>query len=333
MNLVKDILAGKPIALARMISMVEECDPEAFKIMTQLYESCGRAQIVGITGPPGIGKSCLINALIKQFRENKLKVGVLAVDPSSVFTGGAILGDRARMLDFASDPEVFIRSLATRGTMGGLSEAINGAIDVLDAAGKDIILIETVGVGQNEIDISNIAHTVVLVLGPGYGDGLQAIKAGIMEVCDILVVNKADQPGIENTVSDLLMLPGKISAEDVLSKLNFDFNHWSVPVARTTAIKDEGINALAELISMHLQFIKNSDQLLEKTRKRRFNQTLDLFSKHIRNEFLRLYPTDPLLEGVVGEILALKVPPTQAIERVLELFLTTWQKDKGNKKK
>ena len=309
-----------------MISMVEGRDPEVFNAMNQLYENCGSAHIVGITGSPGTGKSCLVAALIRQLREKQLSVGVLAVDPSSPFTGGAILGDRARMLDFSNDPEVFIRSLATRGSVGGLSEAVNGAVDVFDAAGKDVILIETVGVGQNEIDIVNLAHTVVLVLGPGYGDGLQAMKVGVMEVGDILVVNKADQPGAENVVSELLMLPGKIPAKAILDDTDAVLNNWQVPVTHTTAIKNEGSADLANLIAVHLQFLKTGDRLSEKNRERRVNQFYDLLSKRIHNEFLRHYLTDPALKEWVEKIGTLKMTPYQATEKVLDFMVEAWEK-------
>ncbi len=321
MDLIKGILAGEVWAIARMISMLERRDPDAFSAMKELYGKCGRAHIVGVTGPPGAGKSCLVAALIRQFREQNLSVGVLAVDPSSPFTGGSILGDRARMELFSNDPEVFIRSLATKGSVGGLAEAVNGAADVFDASGKDVILIETVGVGQNEIDIVNLAHTVLLVMVPGYGDSLQAMKAGIMEVGDILIVNKSDLPGADSVVSELRMLPGKIDAEDVLKNPETFTSDWQVPVTRTIAIKGKGLPDLSTLVGLHMQFLKNGKQLTEKNRKRRVNQFLDVLSKRIRAEFVRLYQTDLALKGWIEKIEMLKMDPYQASEQVIDFIV------------
>jgi LAO/AO transport system kinase len=321
MDFVEEILAGKVFAISKMISLVERRDPKAFNAMKQLYGKCGRAHIIGVTGPPGAGKSCLVAALVRQFRKKGLSVGVLAVDPSSPFTGGAVLGDRARMEEFSSDPEVFIRSLATRGSVGGLSEAVNGAVDIFDAAGKDIILIETVGVGQNEIDIVNLAHTVVLALVPGYGDWLQAMKAGIMEVGDILVVNKADQPGAGSLLNELCLMPGKTMARDILDNADVRMETWRVPVGLTTAIKGEGTADLASIISMHFQFLKIGNGLSEKNRERRINQFLDLLSKRMREEFVRHYQTDPALRGWIEKIKNLKLDPYQASEQVIDFIV------------
>ena len=321
MDLVQGVIDGRVLAVARMISMVERQAPEAVRAMQQIYGRCGGAHIVGITGPPGAGKSCLVAALIKQLREKDLSVGVLAVDPSSPFTGGAILGDRARMMELASDPQVFIRSLATRGSVGGLAEAVNGAVDIFDAAGKDIILIETVGVGQNEIDIVKLAHTVVLVLVPGYGDGLQAMKAGIMEVGDILVVNKADLPGAENVVSELCAIPENVAAETVLNLPDTCRSNWQVPVTRTTAVKGEGSADLVALIARHHRFLESGKRLAEKNRERRVNQFMEVLTRRIRTEFYRQYQIDQDLQRWVEKIENLKMDPYQAAQQVIDFMV------------
>ncbi len=321
MDLVDRILAGETSAIARMISLVERRDAAAPAAMNRLYGQCGRAHIIGITGPPGAGKSCLVAALVRQLRDRQRSVGVLAVDPSSPFTGGAILGDRARMEAFSSDPGVFIRSLATRGSVGGLAEAVNGAVDVYDAAGKDVILIETVGVGQNEIDIVNLAHTVILVAVPGYGDGLQAMKAGIMEVGDILVVNKADLPGADGVVGEMCGLPGKAEATRILTDPEIATDTWRVPVLPTVAIKGEGFAELVTLIDLHLKFLKTDDRIMEKNKSRRVNQFLDVLAKRIRAEFFRQVRIDPGFRRWIEKIETLQLDPYRASEEVVDFIL------------
>lgn len=326
MDLVDRILAGEIAAISRMISLVERRDPSVSTAMNRLYGHCGRAHIIGITGPPGAGKSCLVAALVRQLREHRRSVGVLAVDPSSPFTGGAILGDRARMEAFSSDPGVFIRSLATRGTVGGLAEAVNGAVDVFDAAGKDVVLIETVGVGQNEIDIVNLAHTVILVAVPGYGDGLQAMKAGIMEVGDVLVVNKADLPGAEGVLTEMCGLPGKIDAQKVLADPDPAADRWPVPVLPTVAIKGEGVVDLVTLLTLHHTFLTTEDRIREKNRTRRVNQFLDVLGKRIRAEFFRQIRIDPTFSKWIRKIETLQLDPYQASEEVIDFIIEARKK-------
>ena len=320
MELVERILAGQTAAVARMISMIERRDPGVSTAMNRLYGNCGRAHIIGVTGPPGAGKSCLVAALVRQLRDRNLTVGVLAVDPSSPFTGGAILGDRARMEAFSSDAGVFIRSLATRGTVGGLAEAVNGAVDVFDAAGMNVILIETVGVGQNEIDIVNLAHTVILVAVPGYGDGLQAMKAGIMEVGDILVVNKADLPGADGVVAEMCGLPGKQAAETLLKAPEAFLEAWSVPVLPTVAIKGEGFTDLVTLINLHMTYLKQGGRIDAKNRSRRVSQFLDVLGKRIRSAFFTQLQKDPAFKKWVAKIETLDLDPYQASEEVIEFI-------------
>ncbi len=235
------VLAGDVRAGSRVMRLLDDRDPLATEVLKALYPHTGRAKVVGITGNPGSGKSTLTNRLIAHHRALGHKVGVIAVDPSSPFSGGAILGDRIRMMEHACDPGVFIRSLATRGTLGGLSRCTGDVVHVMDAMGYDIILIETVGVGQDEIDIVRTADTTVVVVVPGLGDDIQAIKAGILEIADVFVVNKADLDGADRTVADLRGLQMLLSAMPA----------WIPPIVRTVAAKNEGVAELAAHIDLH----------------------------------------------------------------------------------
>lgn len=241
------VLSGEQRAGARLMRLVDDRHPLANTILPQLYRASGRAQIIGITGNPGSGKSTLTDRLITAYRAQGKRVAVVAVDPSSPFSGGAILGDRIRMRDHATDPGVFIRSLATRGHLGGLSRSTNDVVTVLDAMGFDIVLVETVGVGQDEIEVVKIADTSVVVLVPGMGDDIQAIKAGILEIADIFCVNKADRDGVDRTVKDirgLQLLAGHVAE-----------GTWEVPIVRTVAPRNEGVDRLVTAIETHRVFI------------------------------------------------------------------------------
>ncbi len=241
MDLVDRLLAGDRRAVARLISLVENGAPESREALAALFPHTGHAHIVGITGSPGSGKSTLVNQLAKVFRRQGATVGIVAVDPTSPFSGGAILGDRIRMQDLCGDPGVFIRSMATRGALGGLARATSDVVKVLDAFGKDVILVETVGVGQDEVDIAKAAHTTIVVEAPGMGDDIQAIKAGVMEIADILVVNKADREGAERTVAALEMM---------LDLNGHPACGWQTPVLKTVATQDEGIADLDAMTGM-----------------------------------------------------------------------------------
>jgi LAO/AO transport system kinase len=243
MDLVSRLLAGDAAALARAITLVE-CDPAATRdLLTAIYPYTGKARVVGVTGPPGVGKSTLVDQLAIAFRRTQATIGVLAVDPSSPFTGGAILGDRVRMVRSSADPGIFIRSLATRGQLGGLSQATANAIRLMDAAGRRLILVETVGAGQAEVDIMNHAHTVLVVLAPGLGDDIQAIKAGILEIGHVFAVNKADRDGADRTSSELeamlAMAPDRTAGE------------WRPPVVPTVARDGRGIPELVQKLDEH----------------------------------------------------------------------------------
>lgn len=251
-SLVSQAREGHPRAVARLISLVEDSSPQLREVMSALMPFVGGAHVIGVTGPPGVGKSTSTSALIAEFRNQGKRVGVLAVDPSSPFSGGALLGDRIRMQDHAADSGVYIRSMATRGHLGGLSWTTPQALRVLDAAGCDVIILETVGVGQSEIEIVGVADTVLVLLAPGMGDGIQAAKAGILEIGDIFVVNKADRDGARVTSREL---------RHMISLGQFPDGAWKPPVEMTVASKGEGIDKLAESITNHHQWAVDSGAL------------------------------------------------------------------------
>ncbi|HEX9161424.1 MAG TPA: methylmalonyl Co-A mutase-associated GTPase MeaB [Thermoanaerobaculia bacterium] len=257
-DLAADILAGRYRALAQAISLVERDDPESERLLAAIYSSTGRARIVGVTGSPGSGKSTLVAALAKHYRVQGKRVGIIAVDPTSPFTGGAILGDRIRMTDLYTDRGVFIRSMATRGFLGGLAKATNDVVDLLDASGFDIVLVETVGVGQDEIEVVRTVQTNLVVLVPGMGDDIQAIKAGIMEIGDIFVVNKADRPGADKTVTEVTMMMSLVE----------EHGDWVPPIVKTVASKSEGVKELDEAIEKHYAYLLASGELDRRNRER-----------------------------------------------------------------
>ena len=245
-------------AIAQAISLIESNDPRAEELLAQIYPQTGRARIVGITGSPGAGKSTLVAALAKHYRAQDKRVGIIAVDPTSPFTGGAILGDRIRMADLYTDRNVFIRSMATRGFLGGLAKATNDAVDVLDAAGFDVVLVETVGVGQDEVEVVRTVQTNIVVLVPGMGDDIQAIKAGIMEIGDIFAVNKADRPGADKTVTEVTMMMSLVE----------EHGDWIPPIVKTVASKAQGIADLDAAVVKHYDYLAASGELDRRNRDR-----------------------------------------------------------------
>jgi len=259
LEIVERLLAGDRRAAARLITLIENDTSQAPKLLAALYPHTGRAHIVGVTGPPGTGKSTLVGELTKEIRAQGEKVGIVAVDPTSPFSGGALLGDRIRMQELSTDEGVFIRSMATRGSLGGLARATSDVVKVLDALGQDLIFIETVGAGQSEVEIARAAHTVVVVVAPGLGDEIQAIKAGLFEIADIFVVNKADREGAEGAVATLNYLLDMNQAEG---------DRWKPPILKTVAIRGEGVEAVVDALKEHLGYLKESGQLELRNRER-----------------------------------------------------------------
>ncbi len=258
------LLNGDRRALARMVTLIENESPVARQALAELHQHTGRAHIVGVTGAPGAGKSTLVTHLVRELRKRERKVGVVAVDPSSPFTGGALLGDRIRMMELAGDPKVFIRSMASRGSLGGLSASTRDVVRAMDAAGYDPIIIETVGTGQAEVAVMRTAQTVLVVCAPGMGDEVQAIKAGILEIADIFVVSKADRPGADQTVAELSMM---LSLDPTRRQHDKTRPYWRIPVLKTSALKDQGLVELADAIQRHQMYLEESGMLTNRTQR------------------------------------------------------------------
>jgi LAO/AO transport system kinase len=299
---------GDPRAVARLISLVENGSPALREVMAGLMAYAGHAQIIGLTGPPGVGKSTTTTALVSAYRERGLRVGVLAVDPSSPFSGGALLGDRVRMQDHAGDDGVYIRSMASRGHLGGLSWTTPQAVRVLDAAGCDVVLVETVGVGQAEVEIASLADTTLVLVAPGMGDAIQAAKAGILEVADVFVVNKADRDGADAAARDLrhmLSLGERREPGD-----------WRPPVVKTVASRGEGLDEVIEAIDKHRAWLASSGYLDAKRRVRAADEieTLALTTLRARFDGLR---DGELLDGLAGRVVAGELDPYAAADELV----------------
>jgi LAO/AO transport system kinase len=301
------LLAGDKRALARAISLVENDDPEGWALVREVYPNTGNAAVVGFTGPPGVGKSTLIGALVKNARERDRDVAVLSIDPTSPFTQGALLGDRIRLSDHFLDPGVFIRSMATRGSLGGLSEATLQAALLMDAAGKDVVFLETVGVGQAEVDIIDHADTVVLVLMPGSGDSIQALKAGVMEIPDVIVVNKADHPLTDTMIREIR---GVLSLGPSTS--------WRVPILRAEAARGEGVDELAEKLAEHREHIQSEGTLEERRRRNLMNEVLALAAYRLRRQLEESARDDPAVQELLDEVVARRLDPATAAAKLLE---------------
>ena len=307
-SLAERVLSGDKRALARAITLIESNDPAGWELVREIYPRTGQARIVGFTGPPGVGKSTIIGTLTARLRAADRDVGVLSIDPSSPFTRGALLGDRIRLSEHFLDPGVFIRSMATRGALGGLAEHALQAALVMDAAGKDDVLLETVGVGQAEIDIVDHADTIVLALMPGSGDSIQALKAGVMEIPDVIVVNKADHPMTDTMVREI---------RSVLS-LAEDQSGWKVPILRTEAAKGEGIEELAAKIDEHRAHIE-AEGTLERRRARNLrNEVLGIAAARLRRRLTEVVAEDPEVTELLERVVRRELDPATAAGELLE---------------
>ena len=323
MELVAKLLAGDRRALARTISLIEDDGPEAHAALAELYPHTGQAHIVGVTGAPGTGKSTLVNALAKRYRRRGVTVGIVAVDPTSPFSGGALLGDRIRMRDLAGDPGIFIRSMATRGSLGGLAKATADVILALDAAGFQRVIVETVGVGQAEVEIASAAHTVVVVAAPGMGDEVQAIKAGVMEIADIFAVNKADREGAEHAVMAIKMMQGLAPRGMRHHRQSMQVepgsgpdDGWQPPIIKTIATRGQGVDELLEAIEAHAAYLHES-HLFEQRERARVTGELEAILQAELLARLRARVPDEHLEALVEQVLARKLDPYTAAKRLL----------------
>ena len=306
-SLADGVRAGDRRALARAITLVENSDPLAYEVVRDLYPETGRAYAVGVTGPPGVGKSTLISALVRHVREQDRSVGVISVDPSSPFTQGALLGDRIRLADHFLDPEVFIRSMGTRGHLGGLAEATLQALLVLDAAGKELVFLETVGTGQGEVEVIGIADTVVLVLMPGSGDSIQALKAGIMEIPDVIAINKMDHPA------------AKTMLNEVRSVLSLDKERaWKPPIVLTEAVRGEHVPELWEQVEAHRAFLESDGLLEEQRRKNLAGEVFAVASARAKAHLEHAVADDPELRRLLDEVQSRKLDPLTAVREIME---------------
>lgn len=326
MSLAEQVLSGDRLALARLLTQVENDTPEGRAALASLFPHTGRAHLVGVTGAPGTGKSSLVNQLVLHYRRQYQKrVAVIAVDPSSPFTGGAVLGDRVRMRDLSGDAGVFIRSMASRGSLGGLAQTTAGVAQVFDAAGFDLIFIETVGAGQGEVDIARLAHTTLVVEAPGLGDDIQAIKAGILEIADVLVINKADRPGVENTekaLKSMLELAhptrrvfshhGRAMTVDAPAAER-DAPFWLPPIQRTVATDGSGIPELEQAITRHAGHLRLSGDWAARERARLESELEALLRETLMARFREAVP-DGRFQSVLEQVFARRLSPWEAVQ-------------------
>jgi LAO/AO transport system kinase len=306
-TLAAGVRSGDRRALARAITLVENGDPLAYELVAEIYPDTGKAYTVGLTGPPGVGKSSLISALLRLVRERDVPVGVVSVDPSSPFSQGALLGDRIRLSDHFLDPGVFIRSMGTRGHLGGLAEATLQALLVLDAAGKELVFLETVGTGQSEVEVIGIADTVLLVLMPGSGDSVQALKAGIMEIPDVIAINKMDHPAAKTMLSEVR----SILALDKTSE-------WKPPIVLTTATSGENVAELWEKIEAHRAYLEQSGQLEERRGRNLAGEVFAVASARAKRHLEHAVADDPELRRLLDEVQRRELDPLSAVREILE---------------
>ena len=306
-ELAQGIFGGDCRSIARAITIVENNLSEAKDLIAAIYPHTGKAQIIGLTGPGGAGKSTLAEKIIREYRRRGKTVGVVAVDPTSPFTGGAFLGDRIRMQELCMDEGVFIRSMATRNYSGGIAKATKDAVKILDAAGKDIVLVETVGAGQSEVDIIRVAQTVIVVHAPGMGDEIQAIKAGIMEIGDIFVVNKADRENANKAVTDI----------QAILQLNNEENKWKPPVLKTIALTGEGVPELLGKIEEHRQFAEK-ELKHEKSREKAESELVEAITEEVTSSIVEDLKKEGKLDELLQKILEKEIDPASAAEKLLK---------------
>jgi LAO/AO transport system kinase len=316
-ELIEGMLEGKEQALARLITLIERESPEVPSIMSKIYSKLGKSYVVGVTGPPGGGKSSLVDRITAKMRVEDKSVGIIACDPSSPFSGGAVLGDRIRMQQHYLDKEVFIRSMATRGSRGGLSPTTKEVIKLMDAFGKNYVLVETVGVGQTELDIMDAADTVIVVLVPEAGDAIQAMKAGILEIADIFVVNKADREGAETVADDLRQM----------LRLNPKHEWWEVPVLTTQAVNDVGIDELYTQIKNHHKALEDSGRMAVRRQEQHRAEFLEVVERTIRERILALIRKDKSLTAALEKVKKGNIDPYTATDELLDskTLLNTWR--------
>lgn len=308
-DLVAEVLQGSVRAMARLITLVENEDTRALHIMGAIYPYTGKAYVLGITGSPGTGKSTLTDKITSILREREQTVGVIAVDPSSPFTGGALLGDRIRMQRSSGDGEVFIRSMATRGNLGGLARTTADVVKIMDAFGKDWVIVETVGVGQDEVEIAKTADTTVVVLAPGLGDTIQSMKAGVMEIANLYVVNKADRSGADELVSEVNI---RLEQDGQIRKAL-----WKPPVLKTIAVENQGTDSLVEAIEEHRNFLRQSGKLKKNRREKTRQETLALLRDEISRNVLEKVLGNDRFDALIDDIVANKKDPYTSVQEIV----------------
>ncbi|MGB9740842.1 MAG: methylmalonyl Co-A mutase-associated GTPase MeaB [Candidatus Bathyarchaeia archaeon] len=309
-DIVKGVLSGDRRSIARAITIIENDEPQAKDIIASIYPYTGKAHVIGLTGPGGSGKSTLIEKVVREYRRKGKTVGVIAVDPTSPFTGGAFLGDRIRMQELSTDSGVFIRSMATRNYSGGIAKATKDAVKVLDASGKDIVIVETVGAGQSEVEIIKVAQTIVVIHAPGLGDDIQAIKAGLMEIADIFVVNKADRENADKAVIDI----------QAMLQLNNREKAWQIPIIKTVALTGEGIPQLIEKLEKHREFIEK-EKLHQKALLKAEVELVEAIRDRVTQLIIEELKSRRIFEELIEKILKREIDASSAAEKLLQEVL------------